>query len=245
MDTSHAAFNSTYPSKIYNSVLNSNNVGILAAASGKITEDYNIINATTPRTNVSAGSNSLSGFNRHIGTDLGVSELILKRHGALHFYEPYDLTSRLIGVGAQGGGPTVDMRGGPRPSGGENLTYSAGALECGDPGEREASTVRSGSTALLLHGPGYHDISIPVNAEATSVTIYGRYDSSHAATNKPQIKVLNGAHIGVSDATATMTAAADTWEALTLSFTPTAKGVVTIRMISRSAAATGKAFFDS
>jgi hypothetical protein len=58
------------------------------------------------------------------------------------------------------------------------------------------------------------------------------------------MKVLNGEEIGVSEATATMTAAVDTWEQLSLNFTPTAKGVVTVRFISRSAAGNGKAFFD-
>ena len=58
------------------------------------------------------------------------------------------------------------------------------------------------------------------------------------------MKVLNGEEIGVTEATATMSLGANQWELLTLSFTPTAKGIVTVRFISRSLTGNGKAFFD-
>jgi hypothetical protein len=43
-----------------------------------------------------------------------------------------------------------------------------------------------------------------------------------------------------------MTSAADTWETLTFAAqTPSAKGVVTVRLVSRSDAPYGRAYFDT
>jgi hypothetical protein len=121
-----------------------------------------------------------------------------------------------------------------------------GPLERHDTAVKETSTTDAGSVGLVLVGPADHDIAIPVPASATTITVKARYDSTHAATNKPQAILLGNAAIGVSTATTTMTAAADTWETLTLGpFTPTALGVVVVRLVSRSAAGGGKAFFDT
>jgi hypothetical protein len=244
-----ANVNTTYPTYVYNSFLfrsiTTDWSCLRAQATGQIVEDYNAIHSDSARTNVSVGSGSVVHQYLHSFLDLGMSELILGLPGSLRTLAPSDATSNVLGRGNQAGGPSTDMIGGPRPSGGESTAYGLGPMERNDCGAQESTTKRTGSSALVITGPGYHDLLLPVNASSTTVSIYGRYDSSHAATNKPQIKVLNGAHIGVSDATATMTAAADTWEALTLSFTPTAKGVVTIRVVSRSASGSGHAYFDS
>ena len=99
-------------------------------------------------------------------------------------------------------------------------------------------------------GGGSHTKS--VNRRATSV-----YDASvqlcaelnnanHGTANKPQVLLIAEGQIGVAAQTLTMTAAADTWETLGFAaFTPTAAGVVTIRVVSRSAKPFGSAYFDS
>jgi hypothetical protein len=140
--------------------------------------------------------------------------------------------------------PTDDITGRNRPEGGSSTSNAIGAYERHDTAVQETTTVRTGTNAINITGPGSHEFQVPVNAVSTTLSIYGRYDTTHATTNKPQMMVVNGGQSGVSDATATMTAGVDTWEQLSLTFTPTAKGFVTVRLISRSAGAAGKAFFD-
>jgi hypothetical protein len=123
------------------------------------------------------------------------------------------------------------------------INYACGALEAGPFALKGTATVRTGSNALELHGPSFYDFQFPVDNVSTTITVYGRFDSVYAGT-KPQMLVLNGTEINVADATATMTGAADTWEQLSLTFTPNAKGVVTIRLQANSTAANGKSFFD-
>lgn len=123
---------------------------------------------------------------------------------------------------------------------------SAGAFERHDTAEKETGTTDAGSVGLVLTGWADHAIHIPVDATSTTISVKARYDSTHGATNKPQAILDANGEIGVATETETMTEAADTWETLTFSaFTPSAKGWVTVRLISRADAATGKAFFDT
>lgn len=233
----------TYPCTVYNSIVNAAaGTALTGGATGQLIEDYNVLHASTARSNVSAGTNSIATGNYALLLSTGLEEILgLKSIAAL---TPLD-GSPFLAFGAQAGGPSVDIFGGTRPSGGASTSYAVGALERKDCGTRESTTTHAGTYAMKITGPGYHDFQVPVDATSTTITIYARYDTNHAATNKPQISVLNGGGCGVSDATATMTAAVDTWEALSLTFTPTSKGIVTIRCISRSAAGNGIAYFDS
>jgi hypothetical protein len=49
---------------------------------------------------------------------------------------------------------------------------------------------------------------------------------------------------GVADQTATMTAAANTWQQITVNFTPTAQGVCRVRLKSRDTGPNGLCIFD-
>jgi hypothetical protein len=70
-------------------------------------------------------------------------------------------------------------------------------------------------------------------------------NTSASATVPMGLDGTNG-EIGVTAETLTMSVAAGGWETLTFTQqTPSAKGWVTVRLLSRSAAATGKAFFDT
>ena len=123
---------------------------------------------------------------------------------------------------------------------------AVGAYERHDNAVRETGTTDAGGVAICINGRGSHEFLLPVENAATVVTIKARYNSDHGTTNKPQAILVANGECGVSAQTLTMTAAADTWETLSFSsFTPTAKGVVAVRLVSRSAKALGKAFFDS
>ncbi len=123
--------------------------------------------------------------------------------------------------------------------------YALGAMERHETAQKETTTVDA-SPGIKILGPGDQEITVLVDAEATTLSIKARYDSAHAATNKPQAILQANAEIGVSAETLTMSEAADTWETLTFTqFTPTAKGAVKIRLVSRAAAGNGSAFFDT
>lgn len=231
----------TYPCTATNCFIYTGTTGFNAAESGAITEDYNLlVCGATPRTNVTAGGNSIS--------DGSVSPLIFigqeLQYGAnLRPFAMPTSTSPLLNWGNGTGVPSVDIMNRIRPAGGGATLTSVGAYEYHDSAVRETSTVRTGSNAIKFVGAGDHDFDIPVDATSTTVTIYGRFDGTYAGT-KPQMKIVNGTECGVADATAIMTGSSGAWEQLSLNFTPTAKGIITIRLISNSTAGAGIAFFD-
>ncbi len=233
------------PTRVHNCLfLGGGDQALAAGTSGQITEDYNaILGAATARSNVTAGSNSKVDAMALL-VSLGQEAVVGARE------RPY-LTplagSPLLGFGNDGTyTASDDLAGRPRPAGGGSTVKGIGALERHDTGARETTTVDAGSTALKVAGPGDQDLHVPVDATSTTLSIRARYDSNHAATNKPQVLLLANGEIGVAAQTLTMTAAVDTWETLTTSaFTPTAKGWVTLRLVSRSAAGNGIAFFDT
>lgn len=121
-----------------------------------------------------------------------------------------------------------------------------GALELHDDARKETTTTDAGSVGIVINGPGSHEFQIPVDNASTTITVKMRYDANHGTTNKPQAILLANGEIGVTTETKTMTSAADTWE--TLSFaaqTPSAKGVVTVRLVSRSATPYGRSYADT
>lgn len=124
-------------------------------------------------------------------------------------------------------------------------TGCVGCYEVHDQDRKEATTTDSGN-GIVISGPGDTEFLIPVDNASTTISVKARYDSTHAATNKPQAQLVENGEIGFSGETKTMTSAADTWETLTFTaFTPSQKGVVKLRLISRSASGAGKAFFDT
>lgn len=239
------SWSTTIPAQVQNSMLISpRGVALSAASSGMLTENWNYIYANTNRTNVSAGADSQAkdGTNAWApGLEFG--QAWMRGLRPRPFGMPV-LGSPYLGFGAASSPPTRDLSGMTRPSGGGSLLLAVGALERGNAGLRETGVVRTGGSALKIVGPGYHDFEVYVLPEATTISVWCRYDSDHGATNKPQVQVRNGEECGVAEDTETMTAAVDTWEELQLSFTPTKAGIVTLRMISRAAAGTGAAYFD-
>jgi hypothetical protein len=123
------------------------------------------------------------------------------------------------------------------------VNISPGAVSATDTAQLETGTVRTGTNSLSMIGPGFQDFEIPVDASSTTVTVYTQWDAAYAGT-KPAMSVLNGIQFGVADNTDTATGDAGNWEQLSLNFTPTSAGVVTIRLNSQSTANDGRCFWD-
>lgn len=121
-----------------------------------------------------------------------------------------------------------------------------GAFELHDDARKESVVVDAGGTGITISGPGSHEFDIPVDALATIITVRYRYDVNHGVTNKPQLQLVQNLECGVNGQLITGVALADTWATLTLAtFTPTKKGIVSVRVIARSATPYGRCFFDS
>jgi hypothetical protein len=238
-------WSSTYPVNIYNCIfLSPRNKHISAEASGMVSQDYNYFARTDDLgcENITPGAHNKGWTDicplLHVGQEIFAGKMLRP------FLSPVD-GSPLLGFGNQAGGPTVDFLNRPRPAGGGSTDNAIGYLERHDTAIREDTTADV-TPGIKIVGPGDHDFMIPVDATATTISVKARYDTDHGTTNKPQAVLLTNAAIGVTAQTLTMTAAADTWETLTFTpQTPSAKGVVTVRLISRAEAATGKAFFDT
>lgn len=216
---------------------------LISGASGSLVENYNYFWATTLRSNVGIGANSQVVPTYAPLVEIGQSWL----HGFMP--RPFMMPttgSPLLGFGDDGTLAATDALNRPRPAGGNSTSKGVGYLERHDTAIKETTTTDAGSVAVVIVGPGDHDFKIPIDAASTTISVKARYDATHNTTNKPQAILLANDAIGVATETKTMTAAVDTWDTLTFTpFTPSAKGVVTVRLVSRAAAANGKAFFDT
>lgn len=241
----------TIPCTVYNSYFAQAFTGAAvlqapASPADQLLEDYNYFFAQTLRSNVTAGANSKT--NGTWSYHLDFFYCLMNGFAPKPFFSPL-LDSPVLGLGNQSGSPDVDFLNRPRPSGTgmviNSVNKGAGAFEVHDFARKETGTVDV-SPSIVLLGPGDQELQVPVDASSTTISIKARYDTNHATTNKPRVTLLANAEIGVTEEIKTMTEAVDTWETLTFTaFTPTAKGWVTIRLESRSAAGNGKAFFDT
>lgn len=200
---------------------------LLAAVSGQIVEDYNLIFTGFAPVNVTAGGHSHRDGSYAPMLDVGQEPVVGRAQRP--FMVP-SAGSVLLGYGGSNP-PSVDLLNAPRPAGGASALAAVGAYERGNTFGKETGTVRSGTTAISITGPGYQDFALPVDAAPTTVTAYVRWDATYAGT-KPRMAVLNGTECGVADATVTAGGSSGAWELLSLNFTPTAAGIVTIRFIS-------------
>jgi hypothetical protein len=243
-----ANISTTVPSLAYNNLFWGMDNGLIATTSGQITEDYNLFAAiSTPRSNVSTGTHSVAGSSAiatyEIAMPFGLETWTSRIPRP--WFTPVS-GSPLLGFGNQAGAPTVDHTNKPRPAGGASTSNGIGALERHDTAAKETGTTDAGGVGISISGPGDHSFLIPVDATSTTITIRGRYDTNHGTTTKPRAVLLASDAIGVATQTVTMTAAVDTWETLTFAaFTPSAAGVVEIRLENRASAGNGLAFFDS
>jgi hypothetical protein len=231
------------PLVVRNSIL-CGSVGVNATTSGMISCVDTLITCTTRATNVTLGATIPAtgavaapmwlGFERTFGW--------MPRQPFSQIYG----ASGAVGFTAGTSPPSVDATNRPRPAGGQSTNITFGAFELGDTAVQETTTVDASGSGIKITGPGYQEFRVPVNASSTTIKIKLRYDTNHGTTNKPQAILLDNTAIGVSTETKTMTSGVDTWEELSFTaFTPTAKGVVTLRLVSRSAAGNGIMYADT
>lgn len=234
-----AAWSTTLPMQVSNCLIITL-TGLNANISGQISESYNVIHASTPRTNVTAGTGSVSDGSYPLRISYG--QEFVWQGAARQFGEPL-AGSVLLGFGSDGSAAATDLRGFPRPAGGSSNLPAPGALERSNTFGKETSTVRNGTTAISITGPGYHDFDVPVNTDATTVSVWVQWDATYTGT-KPKMSVFNGNECGVADATTTATGSSGAWEQLSLTFTATSNGIVTIRLHSSDTNGGGKMFAD-
>ncbi len=231
----------TYPSAVNNCyILNPVGYGVYSGESGNLTESYNVIIAGTPRTNVTAGTGSVTtnyAPTFHVGEPFMMG--LLPRPP----FSQWSYDGSMMAFGDDGAALTTDFTGKPKPAGGRSVTRAIGHSEFHDCGTKETGTVRTGSNAMRIKGPGVHDFRVPVDASSTTITVYTRWDATYAGT-KPSMSVVQGGNCGVSDATDTATGSSGAWEQLSLNFTPTAAGVVTVRLTSSDTNGAGETYWD-
>ncbi|MCD6310903.1 MAG: DUF2341 domain-containing protein [Elusimicrobia bacterium] len=106
---------------------------------------------------------------------------------------------------------------------------------------QEKATTRTGPNAFGFEGDGIWTWKVPVNGGSlVTITAYAQYNSDYGSADKPKITLYN---YGVNS-TAQMTGAADTWEPLTVSGTPSGKGVLFLKVEGFSTAVGAKYFVD-
>lgn len=235
------SISTTIPCVVQNSIIFAS-TALAATTSGQITESHNLLSATTARSNVTAGTGSISDGSYSINVEIGQEKANGRQVSP--FFTPM-AGSPLLGFGAASSPPTVDALNRPRPAGGQT-TNAVGHLERHNTATKETGTTDAGSVAVTITGPGDHDFQIPVDAVSTTITVKVNYDTNHGTTNPPQAQLLANNEIGYAGDIQTASASTGTWLTLTFgAFTPTAKSIVTLRLISRAAAANGVAHFDT
>ena len=146
----------------------------------------------------------------------------------------------MIGAANAATAPADDMYGSPRPMGRDNAD-DIGPVEARIRPQADAGTVYDGTYSAKFAGAGYYEYRLPVTAVAITVTVWARYDSNYTG-NLPILEALN--IVGDTDQSDVMVGAADNWEQLTVTFTPTVAGFCTIRLRSQDTSANGECFFD-
>lgn len=238
--------NTTHPCTIYNSIIicSSDNAAINSSATGGIIEDYNMIWAVTARSLVTAGANSVSGDAYAPLFEIMQSPYLGRPRRT--FLSPLE-GSPLLGRGVSGTPPalTTDIFNRQRPAGGASTLKSWGAMELHDTAI-PATDQFDVTPAIVIVGPGDHDLQIPVTNASTTISVKVRFDTTHGTTTRPQAQLVANGEIGFAGETKTATVAVDTWETLTFAaFTPSKKGIATLRLLNRSAGGSGKAWFDT
>jgi hypothetical protein len=117
-----------------------------------------------------------------------------------------------------------------------------GYLEGGHLSQETGSQISGGgANSVKITGAGEVAFHIPVAAAATVVTVTTE-STSYGGSNFPQLIVMANPSLGVTQQTASATSAAE--QTLAASFTPTAAGVVELRLLSRSTSVSSSTYFD-
>ncbi|MCD6311383.1 MAG: DUF2341 domain-containing protein, partial [Elusimicrobia bacterium] len=107
---------------------------------------------------------------------------------------------------------------------------------------QEKTTTRTGPNAFGFEGDGVWTWKVPVNGGSlVTITGYIRYNSDYGGAAKPKFTLYNN---GVNNSATASIAAADAWEKLTVSGTPSGKGVLFLKVEGFSTAVDAKYFVD-
>lgn len=240
-----ATISTSQPVTVDNCLLYACGVGLNANAAGQIVETYCRIVCPTARTNVTAGTGSIAGNTHAVLVEVGQS--LYAGRAVRPFLTP-TLTSPLLAFGALTSPPTVDLTGRDKPSGAgptwASANGAAGALERHDFAVKETTTVDV-SPSLKVAGPGDVELLVPVPASSTTLTIKVQRDGSYGGGTKPTVDLVANGEIGVAAQSVADAGSASAWNTVTLAaFTPSAAGVIRLRLRSFSAGA-GKVYWDT
>jgi hypothetical protein len=118
-----------------------------------------------------------------------------------------------------------------------------GYVEAPSAAQDTASAITGGgANSLKMTAAGEVSFYLPVEASSTTISVKTKSDS-YGGTSYPQLIVQPNPSIGVAGTTVTATDATE--QTLTTgAFTPTAQGVVEVRLVSRSSATNSSTWFD-
>lgn len=213
--------------------------GFTAGSLGQILDDgYNIMQTSAANVNVTQAATS----KRNVAHVFDLPDL-LKWGLALPTESPlaWGLNSTNAQRHAGWANTNPDFRSRTaRPWGaGAAIGYMEDAAIFQDP---TSAIVGGGAMSLAILGAGEVSILVPVDAVPTTLTIITE-SLSYGGSSYPQIIMQANPSLGVAQTTATATDGTE--QTLTIgSFTPTAAGVVEVRLISRSTSLSGQTNFD-
>ncbi len=212
-----------------------------------ITEDYNVFYGANSGTYITSGGHSVgTGATNAYAPTVGLGLAHIWGLIGRPILAPL-AGSPLLGFGAGGTALTTDFLGRDRPAGGSSATAAVGYAERQDSGTRSTTYHQAGSNSVKIAGPGSHEFRVAVTTSATTISIYALYDSSYGGGTLPTLELLAEPELNVAaqSPVALTDPGVATWGQISLAaFTPSAAGVVTIRVHSH-AAATGAAYFDT
>lgn len=122
--------------------------------------------------------------------------------------------------------------------------HDAGAVRAQGPRELEETIVNDSPTSVKLVRGGMYQTTIPCVKDTQITVSADMYKDANYAGNAPLIEVFNIPG-GVALQSAQLSAAAEAWGYVSVSFTPTQNGMATIRFRSQCTAVDGNCYFDN
>lgn len=240
INTTASRVSTTTPLRIGGSIFILQQPAVGAGTSGHVVDDgYNRLYCGAANTNCADGTGTVAGTAPNLvlphlvkwGLEMPRADMFGWTDAA-HANQKFSASDRT----------TPDFRGRtPRPWGaGASIgCWQARALTH----DTSSAITGGGANSLKLTGAGEVSVFIPVDAAGFTVSVTTK-STSYGGTNYPQIVVVAMPAIGVtSDTTATATDGTER-VVTTATITPTAKGVVEVRLISRSSSTTSVTYFD-
>jgi hypothetical protein len=179
-NTSVANVSTSIPCTVYDCFTITSGTAIAANTSGQWVEDYNVLNAGTLRTNVTAGthSNTISRFVPYIS----MGQERIWGGQSRPFGSPVR-DSLPHGWGSQSGGPSVDILNRPRPAGINRVLFtgtatSGAATTLTDSGATWGANQLASAVCKITGGTGSGQTKIIKSHTGTVLTFYGNWKTN-------------------------------------------------------------------